>query len=258
MRKYFNVIHRVFSLSFQQFLYNRADFLMWMAVSVGWTLFTIVFYLAIFSQTTSISGWSQREMMVFLGVYMLIDTFTWNFFYSNMMKFATSIHSGSFDYVLMKPIDPQFFVSFQYVGVSNILRAVTGVALIVMNLDAFSSGALLLSSIFFVIALIFQYCFWIMSACLAFYFERMQNSVEIVAAMRRFWSMPSDIYRGLLSAILTIIIPFALITTIPAKILIGKTWLEHLIPFLLATVFFFMLARFIFIRSIKRYSGAGS
>jgi len=159
MRKYFNVIHRVFSLSFQQFLYNRADFLMWMAVSVGWTLFTIVFYLAIFSQTTSISGWSQREMMVFLGVYMLIDTFTWNFFYSNMMKFATSIHSGSFDYVLMKPIDPQFFVSFQYVGVSNILRAVIGVALIVMNLDAFSSGALLLSSIFFVIALIFQYCF---------------------------------------------------------------------------------------------------
>ena len=69
---------------------------------------------------------------------------------------------------------------------------------------------------------------------------------------------PSSVYRGVLGFLFTFVIPLGLMTSYPARALLGSLTLEQALVGLVFGVFFSMGSRWIFMRAIARYTSASS
>ncbi|MBI5151430.1 MAG: ABC-2 family transporter protein [Candidatus Pacebacteria bacterium] len=259
MKKYIQVLSQFFRFSLQQLLEYRADLFLWGLVSTGWTLFSLLFYEILFLQTTNVAGWSKEHMYVFLGIFMIIDTATWSFFWRNMQMYARSIFDGSLDFLLLQPIDVQFRLSFRHLSFTNMPRLFIGMFLVMTHLRPFPD---LLHALLFICLLTFSIfliylLFFFVTTC-TFWVDKLDNIVEIVPALRRIWSIPSDIYSGPISALLTIVIPLGLITTVPTRLLLNTDRWDQTIVLMIFCIIFFLLTRAFFHFSIKKYSSVGS
>ena len=73
------------------------------------------FFSIIFSYVDSLLEFTQQDVMIFLIITFLSDTFMMMFFSGNLMKLNQLILKGDLDFFLLKPISSQFLVSFRYV-----------------------------------------------------------------------------------------------------------------------------------------------
>ncbi len=237
MKKYFRVFIEFMKLSIQRFIEYRFDFVVWSIISTAWTIFSILFYEILFSQTTSIAGWSKPEVFVLVGTYLLIDSVTWSVFYLNMRRYVEVINTGALDVLLLQPLDIQFRLSTRHMSPNNFMRVVLGLYLlwkyVPANVQLWQIGLYLL---FILLAMLVIYCLWFFSATFTFWAEKFDNIIEVVPVMRSIWFAPADVYSGLLSTLFTVIIPLALITTVPSRILIGHIRLPEVGIFLIFTL----------------------
>src|SRR3954469_20916621 len=77
--------------------------------SLGMAVLTVQIY---FFRTQSIGGWSFYEVLALLGVFTSIHGFIDFFLQPNMTRLVAHIRTGTLDYVLTKPVDSQFYISF--------------------------------------------------------------------------------------------------------------------------------------------------
>lgn len=259
MKKYVTVWKLLLNRAIQRLFEYRADFFAWALVSAGWTMFQVVFYNIIFLQTSNIAGWSKPEVFLLLGTYMIIDSATWAFFWPNIEAYTESIFDGTLDYLLLQPIDTQFRLSVRYFGFTNLPRLLIGIYLVTTNWPAHvTTGTFSLYIAMLIVALFTVYSLWFFSATFTFWAEKLDNIIEIVPALRSLWSTPSDVFSGVISTVFTVIIPLALISTVPSRILLGKLRIQELAILVIFTIALTALTRWFFKFAVKRYAGVGS
>lgn len=258
MKKYFYILGKLCAMALQRMLEYRKDVLIWMLVSLGWTLFSLLFYEIIFGQTQTIAGWSKRDVYVLVATFLIIDNMTWSFFWRNMQMYVQSIFNGTLDFVLTRPIDNQFMLSFNHISITGVPRLIIGLYLLFTFAPQVSVGQVLLYVALVAVSLFTIYSLWFFTATFTFWVERLDNIVEIVPTLRRIWSLPSDVYTGPVSAMLTVVIPLGLISTTPTRILLGQYPTRELGIFLGFSTLLFLAGRWFFKYSIRRYSSAGS
>ena len=69
---------------------------------------------------------------------------------------------------------------------------------------------------------------------------------------------PADVFRGVLRFVFTVVVPLALMTTYPARALLGTLAPAHGALVLLGALAFSAVARFVWLRSIGHYTSASS
>jgi ABC-2 type transport system permease protein len=258
MMQYWKVFLSMLRYTSQRVLLDRWNVFVWILVSLGWSLFTVFFYEVVFMHTTMIAGWSKNDVYIFLASYMIVDTFTWAFFWRNMQLYVESIYDGTLDTVLVQPIDPQFRLSMRHFGITNLPRMIIGLFFLWKYAPAVSLTQIALFWLMIFVGIGIIYSVWFFTATFTFWFGKMESVIEIVPVLRRIWSMPADVYTGPISAILTIIVPLGLIATTPARFLLREyRWDEVALLFIFAFLSF-MVSRWFFHFSIKRYAGVGS
>lgn len=115
----------------------RVNFLVQCISATSWTLMNIGFYIIVFKHTDSIgkdTGWQQDEFFLFLGTTWLINSLVQTFFMPNVQDFSELIRTGNLDFVLVKPIDTQFLISFQRMEWSSLSNFVLGLVLLIVSL----------------------------------------------------------------------------------------------------------------------------
>ena len=85
------------------------------------TLFEIIY-----RQVVAIDDWSREEYFAFMATGMLINSLVEAFFMPNCANFSELIRTGNLDFVLLKPIDPQFLVSFEKMELAMLNQARAG------------------------------------------------------------------------------------------------------------------------------------
>ena len=258
MRKYLTIwIHSV-KISAQRTIEYRTDFFLWALVSFGWTIFSLLFYQILFLQTTTVAGWNKEQMFAFVGTFMIIDSATWGLFWRNIQVYTEAIFSGSMDFLLLQPIDAQFRLSTRHIGFTNLPRTIIGIILVARHVPQQSLTSIVFYILIILLSLCIIYLLWFFTATFTFWVEKLDNVVEIVPTLRRIWSVPAEVYSGPVSAILTIVVPLALISTTPTRVLFHHYQWNEIITLLVFTIIFFMMTRKFFFLSIKKYSGVGS
>jgi ABC-2 type transport system permease protein len=101
------------------------------------------------------------------------------------------------------------------------------------------------------------YALWIMVISLSFRVVKIDNLSHLILSIFDAARFPVSVFRGALAIVFTFVIPLGLMTTYPVLALLGRLGpLDALAPLGIAA-FFLGISRWVWLRSIRLYTGAG-
>jgi ABC-2 type transport system permease protein len=240
----------------------RGHFFLLMFSNAAWTILSIAFAGFLFTNVRTVAGWDLNSMIVLTGTFSLVLGILDGLFQTNMSKLSEQVNRGELDYVLIKPIDSQFYVSTRYVNLNEIptvLIAAVTVCTGIARLGIVPSIADIAVYILLVVCAITTfYGVWFASVTLALWSGRINNIAYLIMPITDMGRMPSDIYRGIFRVFFTFVMPVALISTVPARALLGTFEPSMLLYAACASVSTVLFSRWFWRFSLSRYTSASS
>lgn len=229
----------------------------------------------VFNNTSSINGWGYNELAALLGVYLLVlglKDLVIGPGLEALSGLSGDLWTGQFDYVLLKPVQTQFYISFRKwsiwsvvdiafavvilaVSVSGTFRSVTVSA---PNASDFSQpGRVLLFITALLISLVLVYSVLLILASAAFRYLG-TPLMWIFDSLIQTGRYPVGIYPGALRIVLTWLIPVGFMITVPAQALSGTSNMTVLAGGACLAAALFCLSAVFFRSGIRKYSSASS
>ncbi len=240
----------------------RGDFLIDGGISLFWMGTALAPLFVVFRERQSIAGWTFPEALLVIGWFTLLQGVLEGAINPSLTGVVEHIRKGTLDFVLLKPADAQFLVS-----TTRFLpwRAINGVASLGLFIYAFqqmgrlpSLPGLLAAAVLMGSSVLLLYSLWILTICAAFYVVRVDNLTFFFSSLFDAARWPVSVFRGALAFFFTFVIPLAVMTTFPAQAMLGKLPLTSLVGAVLGSLAFAAASRWMWLRSIGRYTSASS
>ncbi len=216
----------------------------------------------VFSNTQSLGGWNADQILVLVGVFRIMIGVITLFIAPNMRALMEDIREGTLDFILLKPVNNQFYASIRRIVIWRLADIALGSALATYACLRLSVTLSFDRILFFVVMLSagvsIIYSFWLVLGTCAFWFTRI-NNIEMV-----FWNVfeagryPVHIYRPSIRWGLTYIVPLAFLTTFPAGSLIGKTEPGSMVVAVVLAIASLIASALFWRFGLRCYSGASA
>ena len=246
----------------QNELQYRVNFFVQLGQSIISLITGLIGLWLVFSHTSELNGWTQPELLMVMGIFILMGGVITSMIQPNMTRLLEEIQMGTLDLTLTKPADAQGLVSireFRFWSLTDVL-----VGIIVLSYGVFHyQGTIGVSqSLAFILTLVLGsiiiYCFWLIITTTAFWIVRVDEIVNLFQGVYAAGRWPVGIYPRWLQVGLTFIIPVAFAVTIPANALTSRLTPLILVGTFALTIFFVIVARFFWRWGLKNYSGASA
>lgn len=261
MKKYWVLFWSFRKIQLMRMFEYRADFFFWMFVSLMWTGFNYFYFGMLFSQGNGIVGWSYDQMLILLSFFTMIDALTWSVYYPSMREYTAQVFNGELSKYLVLPVIPEFLITTQHTTNHNIPRFLVGLTVLVTTSIKLGLTPSLLDIILVVIVFLasffFLYSWWFILATCTFWVEKLENINEVMPQMRSLYQIPVSIYTGITGFVLTFVIPFGLVTSLPSEILLGRANYQLTAFMILASLLSVGLSVAFFRISVKKYTSVG-
>jgi ABC-2 type transport system permease protein len=239
----------------------RADFFLDGFVEIFWMATAIAPLYIVFQLRSSVAGWTFADALLVMGWFTFLQGILEGAINPSLANVVEHIRKGTLDFVLVKPADAQFLIStarFLPWRAVNILTALLIFAW-AFHLQGHAPGALAVCTAVFamVAAVTALYSLWILTVSAAFFFVRVDNLSQLFIAVFDAARWPINVFRGLVRGLFTFVIPLALMTTYPAKALLGTLPASTFAVSMAGAALLFVAARLVWNASIARYTSAG-
>ncbi|GAB4148697.1 MAG: ABC-2 family transporter protein [Planctomycetaceae bacterium] len=253
----------------------RGNFIITVLTRAFWFVAQLTLFEIIFRSVKGINDWNREEYFAFMATGMLINAIVETFFMPNCANFSELIRKGDLDFVLLKPIDTQFLISFEKINLPMLNQVIF--ALLLLGYSLFTlhergelNGGLSVVNVAMYVLLIFVgvaffYSLMITLASTSIWFGRNQGLYDFWFYVTVFARYPRSIYSGsptgeILRFGFSYIIPILLVVTVPARVLLEKAlepnWLTVIV--VLATLAGLAISRGVFQWSLRSYRSASS
>lgn len=257
---------RLLSIFYRNSLYTemeyRANFVANIFMSAFWLAFAILGLRVFFYHRDQIGAWGYFEAMLVVGFFSLFNGFIEALLQPNMSRIIEQIRTGTFDFVLIKPVNSQFMASLRHLSIWKLADVATGLGICVYAMARMSRVPsitdLVVAAGFLLCGTLILYSIWLIMATSAFWFVRIDDISELFSAIYETGRFPVSVYPAWMRGALTFVVPIAFITTFPAAAVLGRAN-----PLLLAVAFLLSAGLFCtcvcFWRfAVRRYSSASS
>lgn len=227
-----------------------------------WTMMYIVFIDVLFFHTESINGWNKYQMLLLTFQGGLMDSLFTFCIVPGLKRLPEMINMGTLDFILLKPINKRFNISFHEFDIpqiKNVLINILGIIYCIRKLKIemtpIKCSLYLLLSVngFFII---YSMMFILMSS--AFWFMRMDIVMGIGSELITIGNKPMSVYPNIIQKILTYVIPILVCFNFPILYLVNGLK-KNFIPYsLFSGMLIFVISNRIFHRGLRRYVSAGS
>tara|TARA_Y100001970_G_scaffold92186_1_gene116345 strand:+ start:496 stop:1323 length:828 start_codon:yes stop_codon:yes gene_type:complete len=265
VRRYIYLWIAIFKYSLSRDMEYKTNFIGSLFVDTIYYITWYYFFEVIYSKTTMLGNFDREDILVFLIATFFADTIFMMLF-DGAGQLREHIRTGSLDFILLRPVNSQFLISFRYI------RSYTLVSLLVLSiilyqiLITFHPSSLSFSNIFlFTISLfmgsLIWYCFEFITSCLTFYFRDFRTGGWLTHEIMKFSMRPDTIYQGLTRKILFTILPMALVASVPTRLLLyGFTNQnqKYLITQIIVVFTLLCATRILWNIGLKRYESAQS
>jgi ABC-2 type transport system permease protein len=242
----------------------RANFFAKLLQGTIWIVFFLMLVIVVFSKTNMVAGYNKNEMYVLMGTAYLLSAVFNMIFGFNLQEIPTSVRMGTLDYVLVKPVDSQFYVSMRKLSFDSL-----GTSLFALGLVAYGCAQVgivpslwqILSYIISVTcAIIIFYSFEFILMTTAIWLVRVENLWVLGETVSMVVRWPINIFDAKMQFVFFYIIPLAFIATVPAKALLGmgSNSLPYLALGIVWALGFFTASRLFWKFALKYYSSASS
>lgn len=231
MTRYLQVLRLFWSSAIAAELEYRLNFLIATLSSLG-NLIGSLFGLFLFYRTGyTFQGWSWEEALVILGIFTLLQGFSATFLVPNLNRIVEQVQEGTLDFVLLKPINSQFWLSARTVSPWGIPDLIFGVVLI-----TYAGGRLGLeisNYVFSAVPLLFGmmslYSLWFMLGATSIWFVKIYNVTQVLRGLLEAGRFPMVAYPASYRFFFTFIVPVAFLTTVPAEAMLGRSQIAWVI-----------------------------
>ena len=220
------------------------------------------FFSVIFSYVDALGDFSKDAVIIFLIITYLTDTVFVFFFGSNTFQVNRMVVRGDLDMLLLKPVNSLFFISFRYVSTYALISTciLVGLLLRVTYLYSPSIGIVHYSifSISFLLGILILYCVEFIIACLVFWYKNFSVGGWLASELTKYSRRPDSIYTGVFRKALFTFFPMALVSSLPARMLLFGPNLNLLLLQVCVVSVALGLAIFVWNRGLIRYDSASS
>ena len=254
MSRYLKVLKLFWSTAIAAELEYRLNFAIAAFTSVANLVGSIFSLFLFYRGGYTFQGWSWQEAIIVLGFFTLLQGFSATFLAPNLNKIVEQIEKGTLDFVLLKPINSQFWLSTRIVSPWGLPDLFFGIILILYsgNQLGLKLSGYLLSLIPLGFGFVVLYSLWFLLGATSIWFVKIYNVTEVLRGLLEAGRYPIAAYPAVYRFFFTFIIPVAFLTTVPAEAMLGKTqfiWLFGagilaLILFLVSIAFWRFALRF--------------
>jgi ABC-2 type transport system permease protein len=242
MQKYLKILRLFWSAAIAAELEYRINFLIATISSLG-NLVGGLFGLFLFYRTGyTFAGWSWEAALVVLGIFTLLQGFSATFLAPNLNSIVRHVQVGTLDFVLLKPIRSQFWLSTHTISPWGIPDIFFGCIIIGYAGQRLGIGIdkYLLSLVPLLFGLVILYSLWFMLGSMSIWFVKIYNSTEVLRGLLEAGRYPITAYPTAYRFFFTFVMPVTFLTTIPAEVMLGRGEISWLIgAAILAGVLFF-------------------
>ena len=259
-QRYLGVLKLFWSTAIAAELEYRLNFALATLSSVG-GLVGSLFGLFLFYRTGyQFQNWSWEEALVVLGIFTLLQGFSATFLAPNLNKIVRQVEEGTLDFVLLKPISSQFWLSTRTLSPWGIPDLLFGLILIgyagyQLQLTPWSYLFSLPTLIFGFISL---YSLWFMLGATSIWFVKIYNVTEVLRGLLEAGRFPIVAYPVAYRAFFTFVIPVAFLTTVPAQTLLGRGNFTWVAGSALLAILLLQVSRWFWGFALRFYTSASS
>lgn len=258
MKKYFKIYITLLTMNLQVLTSYRANLINSIIATVVWGSMSFVSIFILTSRINTVYGWTREELLLLTAIYnILIGTFHM-IFSRNFERFSRIIHFGELDSLLIKPIDPQFSVSFWLFNYTGAFRVIAGVLFTVILLHSHYPS--LLSIILFLLlglaGITLMYSVWYLVSTLIIKFTNLSNIVDVLYEINGITRFPQEMFRQLNVFAFSFLLPITIVITVPTKFLISKATYADFFLLLATSAVLFICARMFWKFALKYYTSA--
>lgn len=262
MKRYFRLYLYFLRFSFSKAMEFRVDFFFRVFMDVIYYGVNILFFKVLYLHTPILAGWNQEQMMVFVSSYLLVDAINMTIFSSNMWWLPFHINRGELDYYLIRPVSPLFFLSLREFSANSFLNLIIAIGLfayaIIFYSSPFTFSELILFLTLILNGALIYYCIQMLMIIPVFWTHNARGFMDLFYAMGIAMERPDRIYRGWIRKIFTILLPFALIASFPAKLFLEKFDWSTFVHLMLVSAGLWIVMLTCWKWGLKNYSSASS
>jgi ABC-2 type transport system permease protein len=262
MRRYWRIFREFFRTCLVEEMEYRSEFignLLSSVFGIGVAILTVQIF---FYQTDQLGGWTYADVLVLLGIFNTLQGLIRFALQPNMARITQHIRKGTLDYILTKPVDSMFYVSFRHLVFWRLIDVFLGIGLIVYGLMEKNYVPTFMDILIFILslfaALLLIYSLWMLLMTTAFWVVRIEDLSFAFDSFFETTRFPISMYRRGLRFVLTYILPAAFITTAPAAALLGKWNITTTLTSLIVAGMFLWLARKFWKFALRFYTSASS
>ncbi|MEB3231574.1 MAG: ABC transporter permease [Leptolyngbyaceae bacterium] len=202
----------------------RLNFAIAFCTSLG-GLVGSIFSLSLFYQADyTFQNWSWEEALIVLGMFTLLQGFAATFLAPNLNRIVRHVQEGTLDFILLKPISSQFWLSTRTLSPWGLPDIIFGILMIGyagqqlnLNLQNYCSGILPILCGFASL-----YSLWFMLGSTSIWFVKIYNVTEVLRGLLEAGRFPTIAYPASYRLFFTFVVPVAFLTTVPAQALLNQ------------------------------------
>ncbi len=238
----------------------RANFWVSGLVALYWVSWNFLPLIILFGDRQQVAGWDFPSALVVTGYFVLVRAVLEGLITPSFEDAIARIRDGTFDYVLLKPVDAMLLVSASKVEPWKILEVLSGVGIFVYAFALLGRAPaiadVLLGVALLVAAMIAAYSLWLAAVSLSFWAVRLDNLMALLSAVFDISRWPISVFHGALRVIFTVIVPIALMTSYPASALLGRLEAPTALACVVGSAALLAGSRLLWRRAVAAYTSA--
>jgi len=260
IRRYSRTLGRFWSAAVAAEMEYRLNFVIATVNSLG-NLVGSLFGLSLFyTNGTTLGGWRWEEATIVLGVAVFLEGVSSTFLRPNIGRIVDHVRSGTLDFVLLKPVDAQFWLSTRNLSVWGVPDMLYGLAVIGYGGARLGLGPVRYAAglIPLALALVVLYSIWFMLATTSLWFVKIHNVTALLRGVLEAGRFPVPAYPAVYRVVFTFIVPVVFLTTVPASAVLQRPWGVTWLAALLLAAGLALLSRRFWRYGLRCYTSASS
>ncbi|GBF80951.1 ABC transporter permease [Aphanothece sacrum] len=260
MKTYFKVLKLFWITAIAAELEYRLNFLIAMLSSLA-NLIGSLFSLFLFYRTGyTFEGWTWQEAMIVMGIFTILQGVSSIFLVPNLNRIVEQVQKGTLDFILLKPISSQFWLSARIISPWGIPDIIFGISIIIYAGCQLKITILdyLISSLILGLGIIILYSIWFMLGATSIWFVKIYNVTEVLRGLLEAGRFPIVAYPVAYRFFFTFVVPVTFLTTVPAETLLGRYNLSWMLGSGLLAILLLILSHYFWKFALGFYTSASS
>jgi ABC-2 type transport system permease protein len=263
LRRYLGIFIRLFKFRLSNQMIYRASFWTVFIVDVSMFLIQLAVFSTLFLNVDTINGWNKYQMIFFVGTFNIIDSINMSLFFFGITSIPYKIREGKLDIYLTRPVNTLFWLSLENIDVSSTIVIIPGVIMvsyataklgITLTFGKVAGYLLLL-----ILMLLLFYSLMLIIRTLSFWFIKTDALNDLEGEMIGFsFRVPGIVFTGVSKLVLYVLLPYALLATLPTQYFTTSFSLGHWALALGVTSAFVLISQWLWRLGLKNYTSASS